>query len=44
VIDFIEVQAPVGATVSAHALVDPEWARKVACRADLEVRKGSSVD
>jgi SAM-dependent methyltransferase len=28
VLDFIEVRAPEGATASAHALVDPDWARK----------------
>ena len=43
VIDFIEVQAPVGATASAHALVDPEWARKWPAEQIWRVRKGSSV-
>lgn len=28
VLDFIEVQAPAGASTSAYELVDPEWARK----------------
>jgi hypothetical protein len=43
VIDFIEVQAPVGTTASAHALVDPEWARKWPAEQIWKVRKGSSV-
>ena len=43
VIDFIEVQAPAGPTASAHALVDPEWARKWPAEQIWKVRKGSSV-
>jgi SAM-dependent methyltransferase len=43
VIDFIEVQAPVGATASAHALVDPEWARKWPAEQIWKVRKGSGT-
>ena len=43
VIDVIEVQAPVGATASAHTLVDPEWARKWPAEQIWKVRKGSSV-
>ena len=39
VIDFIEVQAPEGATTSAHALVDPEWARKWPAEQIWRVRK-----
>ena len=41
VIDFIEVQAPVGVTASAHALV--EWARKWPAEQIWKVRKGSSA-
>ena len=43
VIDFIEVQAPVGAIARAHTLVDPEWARKWPAEQIWKVRKGSSV-
>ena len=43
VIDFIEVQAPVGATASAHSLIDPEWAQKWPAEQIWRVRKGSSV-
>jgi SAM-dependent methyltransferase len=38
VIDFIEVQAPVGAIAGAHSLVDPEWARS-----GLQSRSGESA-
>jgi SAM-dependent methyltransferase len=43
VIDFIEVQAPEGAKASAHALVDPEWARKWPAEQIWRVRKGTAV-
>ena len=43
VIDFIEVQAPAGATASDHALVDPEWARKWPAEQIWRVRKSTGV-
>jgi len=43
VIDFIEVQAPVGATAGTHALVDPEWARSWPAEQIWRVRKKNPV-
>ena len=43
VLDFIEVQAPEGAKASAHALVDPEWARKWPAEQIWRVRKTAGV-
>lgn len=43
VLDFIEVRAPEGATASAHALVDPDWARKWPAEQIWRVRKSVAV-
>jgi SAM-dependent methyltransferase len=43
VIDFIEVRAPEGATTIAHALVDPNWARKWPAEQIWRVRKSAGV-
>jgi SAM-dependent methyltransferase len=43
VLDFIEVRAPEGATTSAHALVDPDWARTWPAEQIWRVRKTAVV-